>query len=229
MAVKITITGKVHNVGYRLFLLEEADSLFIPRFDAKNVRIDGKEALIVLVDGEEEQIREFLEFVRTEKPENAVVEDIRIEDYPGRVRDIDRFRNSFNTAQLSKIVQVGLQMLGKQDSMLDKQDRMLEKQGQMLGKMDLMLEKQDETIKVIKEESEKTRDVVERESVATRTELKTVIQEESEKTRVEIRTVGSKIESKLDRTNELLEKRFQKLEEEIEKIKKALIKAGIEI
>jgi hypothetical protein len=41
-------------------MLEEADSLFIPRFDAKNVKIDGKEALIVLVDGEEDQIREFL-------------------------------------------------------------------------------------------------------------------------------------------------------------------------
>jgi len=101
-------------------MLEEADSLFIPRFDAKNVKIDGKEALIVLVDGEEDQIREFLEFVRTEKPENAVVEEIRVEEHSGRVRDIDRFRNSFNTAQLLKIVQVGLQMLGKQDLMLGK-------------------------------------------------------------------------------------------------------------
>jgi prefoldin subunit 5 len=35
--------------------------------------------------------------------------------------------------------------------------------------------------------------------------------------------------SKIDKTNELLEKRFEKLEEEIEKIKRALIKAGIEI
>ncbi|MEM2328332.1 MAG: acylphosphatase, partial [Archaeoglobaceae archaeon] len=29
MAYRITIKGKVHEVGYRLFLLEEADSLFI--------------------------------------------------------------------------------------------------------------------------------------------------------------------------------------------------------
>ncbi|MDW7990293.1 MAG: acylphosphatase, partial [Archaeoglobaceae archaeon] len=56
MALKITIKGKVHGVGYRIFLLEEADSLFIPCFDAKNVKIDGKEALIVLVDGEKEQL-----------------------------------------------------------------------------------------------------------------------------------------------------------------------------
>jgi len=102
-ALKITIIGKVHDVGYRLFLLEEADYLFIPCFDARNVKINGKEALIVLVDEEKEQIEEFIEFVKTNKPEKAV-EEIRVEEYKGRVRDIERFRASFNTAQLSKIV-----------------------------------------------------------------------------------------------------------------------------
>ena len=207
MPIKITIIGKVHDVGYRLFLLEEADYLFIPYFDARNVKINGKEALVVLVDGDEEQLKEFVEFVKTNKPEKAVIEEIRIEEYRGRVRDIERFRASFNTAQLSKIVQVGLRMLEKQDLMLEKQDT-------MLGKMDLMLQKQDETIKVIGEESEKTRE-----------ELKSIIREESEKTRKEIKEVSSK----LDKTNELLERRFEKLEEEIERIKKALIKAGIDI
>jgi len=134
-ALKITIIGKVHDVGYRLFLLEEADYLFIPRFDARNVKINGKEALIVLVDEEKEQIEEFIEFVKTNKPEKAV-EEIRVEEYKGRVRDIERFRANFNTAQLSKIVQVGLKMLEKQDT--------------MLGKMDLMLQKQDETINEIR-------------------------------------------------------------------------------
>jgi acylphosphatase len=238
MPVKITITGKVHDVGYRLFLLEEADSLFIPRFDAKNVRIDGKEALVVLVDGEEEQIREFVEFVEKEKPENAVVEEIRVEEYSGRVRDIDRFRNSFNTAQLSKIVQVGLQMLGKQDQMLEKQDEMLYKQDSMLGKMDLMLERQDKMLEkqdemLYKQDSMlgKMDLMLERQDKMLEKQDETikVIREESEKTRGEIRAVSSAVSSKLDRTNELLERRFQRLEEEIEKIKRALIKAGIEI
>ncbi len=178
MPIKITIIGKVHDVGYHLFLLEEADYLFIPYFDARNVKINGKEALVVLVDGDEEQLNEFVEFVKTNKPEKAVVEEIRIEEYRGRVRDIERFRASFNTAQLSKIVQIGLKMLEKQD---------------------LMLQKQDETIIVIREESEKTRKEI------------------------------KEVSSKLDKTNELLERRFEKLEEEIERIKKALIKAGIDI
>ncbi len=249
MALKITIIGKVHNVGYRLLLLELADSLLIDRFDARNVRIDGKETILVLVDGDEEQLREFVELVKEEKPENAVVEEIKVEEYTGRIRDIERFRASFNTSQLSKIVQVGLQMLQKQDlmlekqdlmldkmdTMLEKQDKMLEKQDEMLNKMDTMLdkqdkmlekqdkmlEKQDETINVIREESEKTRE-----------ELKGEIRGVGEDLKTEVRSVGKKvgdISLKLDRTNDLLEKRFEKLEREIERIKKALTKAGIEL
>jgi acylphosphatase len=115
MALKITITGKVHEVGYRAFLLEGADSLLIPNFEARNVKINGKEALIVLIDGEKEQIESFVRFVKENKPENAVVEEIRVEEYHGIVRDIEKFRASFNSTQLSKIIQVGLEMLRKQD------------------------------------------------------------------------------------------------------------------
>ncbi len=214
MALKITIIGKVHNVGYRLLLLELADSLLIDRFDARNVKINGKEVVVVLVDGDEDQLKEFVELVKVEKPENAIVEEIRVEEYSGRIRDIERFRASFNTSQLNKIVQVGLQMLQKQDSMLEKQDLMLEKQ-------DKMLQKQEETINVIREESEKTRE-----------ELKDEIRNVGEEIKLEVRGVGEKVSeasSKLDKTNDLLEKRFERLEQEIERIKKALTNAGIEI
>jgi len=122
MALKITITGKVRGVGYRAFLLEEADSLLIPNFEARNVKINGKEALIVLIDGDKEQIESFIRFVKENKPENAVVEEIRVEEYRGTVRDIEKFRVSFTSTQLSKIIQVGLVMVEKQDLMLKKQD-----------------------------------------------------------------------------------------------------------
>jgi acylphosphatase len=199
MAVKITITGKVHDVGYRLFLLEEADFLLIPHFDARNVKINGKEALIVLVDGEKEQITEFVEFVKTNKPENAVVDRIEVEEYTGRVRDIERFRSSFNTAQLSKIVQVGLKML----------------------------QKQDETIKVIKEESEKTRRELGSKIDETRKELGDKIDE----TRKEL---GSKIDNVNDNINllrsdlkEYTGSNLKNIREEILEIKEALRRAGI--
>jgi acylphosphatase len=115
MALKITITGKVHGVSYRALLLEEADSLLIPNFEARNAKIDGKEALIVLINGDKEQIESFVRFVKENRPEKAVVEEIRVEEYHGIVRDIEKFRASFNSTQLSKIIQVGLEMLRKQD------------------------------------------------------------------------------------------------------------------
>jgi acylphosphatase/soluble cytochrome b562 len=115
VALKITITGKVHGVGYRALLLEEADSLLIPKFEARNVKINGKEALIVLIDGDKEQIESFVRFLKENKPENAVVEEIRVEEYRGTVRDIEKFRAGFTSTQLSKIIQVGLEMLKKQD------------------------------------------------------------------------------------------------------------------
>jgi len=144
MAVKITITGKVHGVGYRAFLLEEADSLLIPNFEARNVKINGKEALIVLIDGDKEQVESFVRFLKENKPENAVVEEIRVEEYHGTVRDIERFRASFTSTQLSKIIQVGLVMV-------EKQDETISIVRDVSSKMDLMLKKQDETIAAVKE------------------------------------------------------------------------------
>ncbi len=134
MRVKITITGMVHDMGYRVFLLNQADSLLIERFDARNIYIGDKQALIVLVEGDEGQVREFIEFVKTNKPENAVVEDIKVEKDDRPIRSIDSYRSSIMIDQLNKIIQVGLKMLEKQDLMLQKQDM-------MLGKMDEMLKK----------------------------------------------------------------------------------------
>ena len=212
MAVKITILGKVHDVGYRLFLLEEADRLFIPCFDARNVKINGKEALIVLVDGEKEKIEEFIEFIRSEKPEKAVVEEIKVEEYVGSVREIDRFRNSFNTAQLSKIVQVGLKML----------------------------EKQDETIKVIKEESEKTRLTVREESEKTRQTVREESEKTRGEIGAKIDSAKEEIGGKLDLLRsdlrEYMELNFKRISDEMNEIKKeferlkeALRRAGISV
>ena len=117
MKVKVTIIGgKVHDVGYRPFLLDLADSLLIERFDARNVVIEGKQAVVVLVEGDENQINQFIELIKENKPENAVVEEIKIEEYKGFVRSIDSYRQSLMVSQLNKIVQVGLQMLHKQDN-----------------------------------------------------------------------------------------------------------------
>ncbi len=146
-AKKIIIKGKVHDVGYRLFLLTEAESMFIENFDARNIVVNGEQHLIVNVGGPEEKINRFVEFTHSNYPPEASVLAVDVEDYPEEIRSIDSFRQSFMVSQLAKIAQVGAGMLRKQDTSLDRQD--------------MMLEKQDETITAIREESEKkTREVI---------------------------------------------------------------------
>ena len=178
-AKEIVIKGKVHDVGYRLFLLSEAERLFIEKFDARNVLVDGEQHLVVLVEGAEDKISRFVEFAKASYPPDASVQSVEVRDYGGEVRSIDSFRQSFMVFQLTKIAQAGVSMLEKQDAMLEKQDA-------MLGKMDTMLEKQDETIKAIKEESEKTREVVKEEGEKTREVMREKIVEDVEWVKEEI-------------------------------------------
>ena len=118
-AKEIVIKGKVHDVGYRLFLLSEAERLFIEKFDARNVLINGEQHLIVLVGGAEERINRFVEFTKSNYPPGASVESVEVKDYGEEVRNIDSFRQSFMVFQLTKIAQAGVGMLGKQDKTIE--------------------------------------------------------------------------------------------------------------
>ncbi|MGB3457790.1 MAG: acylphosphatase [Halobacteriota archaeon] len=183
-AKEIAIKGKVHDVGYRLFLLSEAERLFIEKFDARNVLVDGKQHLIVLIEGSEEKISRFAEFAESNYPLGASVESVEVKDYGEEVRSIDSFRQSLMVFQLTKMAQAGVGMLRKQD----------------------------ETIKVIKEESEKTREVTRDEGEKTR-EVVEKVREEVEKTR-EVVSVES------EKTRAVLK---EKMEEDVEWIKGEII------
>jgi acylphosphatase len=157
MKRRVIIKGdKVQDVGYRLFLLEVAESFGLKGFQARNV----ENYVEFLVEGEEKQVTAFIKFAKTNYPEFAKVEAVIDEDYDGNVMSIEGFYRSFSLNQLVKIVNTGISMLGrqdlmlekqgsmleKQDALLEKQDKMLGKQDLMLGKMDLMLEKQDKML-----------------------------------------------------------------------------------
>ena len=162
-AKEIAIKGKVHDVGYRLFLLSEAESVFIEKFDARNVLVDGEQHLFVRVEGVEEKISRFLEFAESNYPPGASIESVEVKDYGEEVRSIDSFRQSLMVFQVTKMAQAGVGMLGKQD----------------------------ETIRVIKEESEKTREVTMAEGEKTR-EVVEKVREEVEKTREVVGDEGEK-------------------------------------
>jgi len=181
MKTKIIITGgKVHEVGYRFFLADSANAYGIYNFRAYNTTVNNLQAVVAVVEGEEEDVKNYLGVVKENFPEQASVKEVAVKEYTGHIPTIDSFFLRFMAGQLNKGVPAILRIDDKQDKMLEKQDAMLEKQ-------DAMLQKQDETIAVIKEESHKTRKTVREESYKTRDELKTVIQEESQKTRGTLR------------------------------------------
>ena len=177
-AKELRITGKVHDVGYRLFLLSEAEGLLLERFVARNIVMAGKECVLVRVDGQEELVSRFVAFAESQYPPKAVVDSVEVRAYTDPVMSIDAFRQSFMVTQLAKLAQTGVSMLGKQDAMLGKQDRTIDILESVKSDTAMMLEKQDRTIAVLKEEGEKTRTVVKEEGDKTRGVLKGTLQEE---------------------------------------------------
>ena len=157
--------GEVQDVGFRLFLYENASAMDISEFYARNIP-EGVEVLVGGPDAEK-----FVAFVRDARFERGEIREVIAEEYTGKIMPIERFAQNFMLSQMSKFVSVGLDMLKTQREMLDnqrkmlenqhkmlenqhkmleKQDLMLEKQDKMLEKQDLMLEKQDETVREIR-------------------------------------------------------------------------------
>ena len=86
MKLKIKITGnKVHDVGYRVFLMKHAMNLGLPGLTTYNWEENGQQEVIVLVRGDEERIAAFRQSVEKNKPELAEVSKVTFEDYDGEV------------------------------------------------------------------------------------------------------------------------------------------------
>lgn len=234
MSVKkrILIKGKkVHNVGYRPFLMEKAQELKIPYFHAKNIKDkeDGKQVVDVRVGGEEGRIDNFLNFVHENWPEHAEVESITVEEreYEDDIMGIGDFSRVLSASQLSKIVQTGLgmiemqmQALGRQDQTLEKQDHTIAiikngnemlatKQDQMLEKQDVMIGKQDQTISIIRSGVDEMR------------ELRT----ETQQNFANLDTKYGKIAENMERILEELKEERKEYRESIEKLVTAILES----
>lgn len=117
MKTKITIKGKrVQDIGYRLFLLSRAHNL--KGFEASNIEED----LIILIEGEEEKIKQFIQTTKSEKPPLAEVSEVIVEGYDGEVMDVKAYREQLSLEQLAKIVTVGVEIRDDIKTMLKKQD-----------------------------------------------------------------------------------------------------------
>jgi acylphosphatase len=86
MKLKIKIIGpKVHDVGYRVFLLKNAMNLALPGLSTYNWEENGQQEVIALVEGDEARIAPFLQTIEKNKPELAEVSKVTSEPYDGDV------------------------------------------------------------------------------------------------------------------------------------------------
>ncbi len=171
MKKKIRIVGsKIHDIGYRYFLMENALAFGIERFRAINIK-DEKQIVEVYVEGEDKSVNEFCRLVSSNFPPDALVDEVKIEDYTGYVPRLEAFALVFNIGQARKFIEYGKQVLKKQDK---------------------MLEKQDETIKAVKEVGEKVDKVAEKIDNL-RLDLKAYLDERLKKLEMEIEKIKEAI------------------------------------
>jgi len=111
MKKKITITGpKVHDVGYRYFLMSMAMASRIRMFEAYNTSIKGGEAVQAFVDGDEDAIKDFQKKVECSRPEHAQVSNITIDEYDQEVMKIGEYAQLCTTFQMNKVIPVLLDL-----------------------------------------------------------------------------------------------------------------------
>lgn len=196
MKLKAIITGsKVHDVGYRVMLVNKALSLGINNFNAFNTFLDEKQAVFAIIEGDEDTLGEFNSYVNTVKPDEAEVENICFEEYKNTVPPIERVMQAFQMEQWGKGIPILLKMLDQQDSMLKKQDSMLDKQ-------DSMLDKQETTIGILKSVNEDTshirKDTSKIPDIADNTLLIPAMKEDTFEIKSNTREVVDKLQNKYD-------------------------------
>ena len=111
MKIKIKITGsKVHDVGYRYFLMSLAMSNRIRMFEAHNIEDSEGKEVQVFVDGDEEAIKTFRAVVETKRPVHSEVSNIVFDDFDGEVMKIGEYAQFCSTVQLNKAIPVLLEI-----------------------------------------------------------------------------------------------------------------------
>jgi len=111
MKLKIKITGpKVHDVGYRYFLMSMAMTNRIRMFEAHNIEGNEGNEVLVFAEGDEEAIKVFRVLAETKRPARSEVSSIAFEDYDGDVMKIGEFAQFCSIVQLNKAIPVLLDM-----------------------------------------------------------------------------------------------------------------------
>ena len=151
MKLQITIIGpKVHDVGYRYFLMSMAMAQRIRMFEAHNLESVMGQEVLVLVDGGEQEVKAFRALVETKRPERAEVSKVAIDDFGGEVMKIGEYAQFCATVQMNKAIPLLLSVNDNLSSMNDKMDSMNDKMGSMNDKMEAIVRGQEDTTEEIR-------------------------------------------------------------------------------
>ena len=111
MKLKIKIVGpKVHDLGYRVFLLKHAMNMALPGLSTYNWDEDDQQDVIALVEGDEARIKAFQKAIEKTKPELAEVSKITSEPYEGEVGRTSEVAMLCSFVQLDKAIPLLLDM-----------------------------------------------------------------------------------------------------------------------
>ena len=142
-SVELVIKGrKVIDIGYRSYLLLNAMYRDIQKIFAFNAREEGKEKVIIRLQGEDGIITQYIDFIQSNFPEHAEVEEVIERSFEGHVMDADKFLQLLQFEQINKAIPAIISIDKKQDI--------------MIGKQDIMIGKQDSTIIILKGVKEDT-------------------------------------------------------------------------
>jgi acylphosphatase len=142
MKQKMRILGpRVHDVGYRYFLMSNAMSRGIRMFEAHNIEGGEEDEVMVLVDGGEKEIAALRKLVETRRPERAEVSKVAFEDYDSDVIRIGEYAQFCTTVQMNKAIPVLLDIRDDMKSMKDDMKSLAEGQDILIkGQNEIVIE-----------------------------------------------------------------------------------------
>ena len=111
MKLKVIITGpKVHDVGFRYFLMSNAIDLGLNGFRARNGMNGKEQEVIALVAGDEGSIADFRRLIEVQKPERSEISNIVFKDYEGDVMRAGEYAQICTALQLNKAIPILLKI-----------------------------------------------------------------------------------------------------------------------
>ena len=147
MKSQIIVHGsRVHEVGFRLALLQYAKKYRFLNFEAFNDSNDNEEQVVIFVEGDATKITDLIEKIQINKPESAIVHGVTIEPYEGDILPLSSFSQDLQMEQMAKAVPILVEMRGMQKTTVDLQIKTLGLQEKTLGLQEKTLGLQQEAM-----------------------------------------------------------------------------------